>query len=43
VNTNTNYNAEAERRAGRDGARTGMGAIAAHLTELLTRTLPRAA
>lgn len=43
VNTNTNYNAEAERRAGRDGARTGMGAIAAHLTELLRRQLPKAA
>jgi hypothetical protein len=35
VNTNTNYNAEAERRAGREGARTGMGAVAAHLVGLL--------
>lgn len=43
VNTNTNYNAEAERRAGREGARTGMGAIAAQLTELLRRQLPKAA
>jgi hypothetical protein len=43
VNTNTNYNAEAERKSGREGARTGMGAIAAHLTELLERRLPRAA
>jgi hypothetical protein len=37
VNTNTNYNAEAEQRAGRSGAQTGMGAIAAHLTGLLWR------
>jgi hypothetical protein len=37
VNTNTNYNAEAEQRAGRTGAQTGMGAIAAHLTALLRR------
>ncbi|MGG5810475.1 ATP-grasp domain-containing protein [Falsiroseomonas sp. CW058] len=37
VNTNTNYNAEAERAAGRRGAQTGMGAIAAHLTALLRR------
>ncbi len=37
VNTNTNYNADAERRAGRIGAQTGMGAIAAHLTALLRR------
>jgi len=37
VNTNTNYNADAERRAGRVGAQTGMGAIAAHLTALLRR------
>jgi hypothetical protein len=43
VNTNTNYNAEAERKAGREGARTGMGAVAAHLSELLRRRLPRAA
>jgi hypothetical protein len=43
VNTNTNYNAEAERRAGREGARTGMGAVAAHLGELLRRQLARAA
>lgn len=37
VNTNTNYNAEAEVRAGRSGPQTGMGAIAAHLTALLQR------
>jgi hypothetical protein len=43
VNTNTNYNAEAERRAGREGARTGMGAVAAHLSELAGRQLRRAA
>jgi glutathione synthase/RimK-type ligase-like ATP-grasp enzyme len=43
VNTNTNYNAEAERRAGRDGARTGMGAVAAHLQDLLHRRLRLAA
>ena len=43
VNTNTNYNAEAERRSGREGARTGMGAVAAHLTELLGRQVQRAA
>ncbi|WP_372619688.1 RimK family alpha-L-glutamate ligase [Falsiroseomonas sp.] len=43
VNTNTNYNAEAERRAGREGARTGMGAVAAHLAELLGRQMRRAA
>jgi hypothetical protein len=35
VNTNTNYNAEAELAAGRRGAATGMGATAAHLTALL--------
>lgn len=43
VNTNTNYNAEAERRAGREGPRTGMGAVAAHLGELLRRQLRQAA
>jgi uncharacterized protein (UPF0254 family) len=43
VNTNTNYNAEAERRAGRDGARSGMGAVAAHLVGLLRRQVPAAA
>jgi uncharacterized protein (UPF0254 family) len=43
VNTNTNYNADAERKAGREGARTGMGAIAAQLSELLRRRLPKAA
>ena len=43
VNTNTNYNADAERRAGREGARTGMGAVAAHLVELEHRQLARAA
>lgn len=43
VNTNTNYNAEAEQRAGRQGARTGMGAIAAHLTSLLRQELRQAA
>jgi hypothetical protein len=44
VNTNTNYNAEAERRAGRRGAATGMGAVAAHLDALLrARGLDRAA
>lgn len=37
VNTNTNYNGDAERRAGRTGAQTGMGTIAAHLTALLRR------
>lgn len=37
VNTNTNYNAEAERRAGRSGDRTGMGAVAALLDGLLRR------
>jgi len=37
VNTNTNYNAEAEHLAGRTGGQTGMGAIAAHLTGLLWR------
>jgi hypothetical protein len=35
VNTNTNYNPDAERAAGRRGDATGMGAIAAHLTALL--------
>jgi uncharacterized protein (UPF0254 family) len=43
VNTNTNYNAEAERKAGRAGARTGMGAIAAHLGGLLAAGARRAA
>jgi hypothetical protein len=43
VNTNTNYNAEAERKAGRTGARTGMGAVATHLVELLARPERRAA
>jgi hypothetical protein len=44
VNTNTNYNAEAERRAGRRGAATGMGAVAAHLDALLRQErLDRAA
>lgn len=43
VNTNTNYNAEAERRAGREGARTGMAAVAVHLAELLRRGVPLAA
>ena len=43
VNTNTNYNAEAERRAGREGARTGMGAIAAYLSHLLGQRLAKAA
>jgi hypothetical protein len=43
VNVNTNYNAEAERRAGREGARTGMGAVAAYLVEQQRRHLPRAA
>ncbi|MCG8444664.1 MAG: hypothetical protein MI753_02995 [Hyphomicrobiales bacterium] len=46
VNTNTNYNAEAEVRAGRTGAETGMGALAAFLTELANteaRTGQRAA
>jgi hypothetical protein len=40
VNTNTNYNAEAERRAGRSGARTGMGAVAALLDGLLRAAAP---
>ena len=43
VNTNTNYNADAERKAGREGARTGMGAVAAHLAGLAARQLARAA
>jgi hypothetical protein len=43
VNTNTNYNAEAERRAGHTGPRTGMGAVAHHLATLLARTERRAA
>ena len=43
VNTNTNYNAEAERRAGRRGAATGMGAVAAHLDGLLRQARLRAA
>jgi hypothetical protein len=43
VNTNTNYNAEAERKAGRIGAATGMGAIASHLTALLRREVKQAA
>lgn len=43
VNTNTNYNAEAERKAGREGSRTGMGVIAAHLSGLLGSRLARAA
>ncbi|WP_237215365.1 ATP-grasp domain-containing protein [Falsiroseomonas oryziterrae] len=43
VNTNTNYNAEAERRAGREGARTGMGAVAAHLHALLGQRVAKAA
>jgi len=43
VNTNTNYNAEAERKAGREGARTGMGAVAAHLAGLLGNRLAKAA
>jgi hypothetical protein len=43
VNTNTNYNAEAERRAGRRGAATGMGAVAAHLDGLVRQARLRAA
>ncbi len=43
VNTNTNYNAEAERKAGRTGARTGMGAVAAHLIGLLVVAQRKAA
>lgn len=39
VNTNTNYNPEAEHRAGV----SGMGAIARHLTDLLARRTPRRA
>jgi hypothetical protein len=37
VNTNTNYNAEAELAAGRRGAATGMGATAAYLAALLRK------
>lgn len=37
VNTNTNYNPDAETRSDRTGPRTGMGAIATHLTALLRR------
>jgi hypothetical protein len=44
VNTNTNYNADAEARAGIAGTpRSGMGALAAHLYGLLSRTRARAA
>ncbi|MBM3521347.1 MAG: alpha-L-glutamate ligase [Alphaproteobacteria bacterium] len=39
VNTNTNYNPDAEARAGR----SGMGAIARHLTDLLRATDPERA
>lgn len=35
VNTNTNYNPAAEEKAGRWGTSSGMGAIAAHLSDLL--------
>src|SRR3954471_11577663 len=38
VNTNTNYNPDAEERGGRAGSsRSGMGAIASHLGSLLAR------
>jgi hypothetical protein len=43
VNTNTNYNADAERKAGRAGAQTGMGATAAYLIGLLGQASRRAA
>ena len=44
VNTNTNYNPEAEVRAGIAGtARCGMGALAEHLATLLTQAQRRAA
>jgi len=44
VNTNTNYNADAEMRAGRAGTGySGMGALAEYLGEELTRTLRAAA
>jgi hypothetical protein len=37
VNTNTNYNPDAEAKDGRSGKATGMGAIAAHLGSLLPK------
>ena len=41
VNTNTNYNPDAEAKDGRAGTDTsGMGAIAAHLGGLLKRDYP---
>ncbi len=43
VNTNTNYNADAERKAGRTGPRTGMGAIAALLADSAARGVRQAA
>ena len=44
VNTNTNYNPDAEARAGIAGtARSGMGALAAYLGDLLARSAVRAA
>ncbi len=44
VNTNTNYNPDAESRAGIAGTpRSGMGALAAYLGEILAKTRSRAA
>ena len=44
VNTNTNYNPDAEARAGLAGTtRSGMGALAAYLGDRLARTTARAA
>jgi hypothetical protein len=44
VNTNTNYNPDAEARAGIAGTRrSGMGALAACLGDRLARTRSRAA
>ena len=44
VNTNTNYNPDAEARAGIAGtARSGMGALAVYLGDLLARSTVRAA
>jgi len=44
VNTNTNYNPDAEAKDGRAGtSKSGMGAIASHLGRLLARTAPETA
>ncbi len=40
INTNTNYNPDAESKDGRSGKTTGMGAIASYLGNLLERQTP---